>query len=350
MQRQIKVITVSFVFSIFTVACGNTSSKNINQSESAIKPTKIKIGLPTGKTSFANLDVAIAQEKGFFKQQGLDVTIENFDTGVKVVQAVVANGVNIGGASLEPVVNATTAGAKLAIVGTFANRLTIAMVTPKTIKSAADLRNKNVGIQDVGAVREVMTRMVLQKANMTPQDVKYVSVLGPSYIPALISGKIQSAVLQTDQAFEILQRDSRFHVLVDMYKVEPNYYFGSYIVSKDWLAKNPDIAVRYLSALIQAHRFMYQNKAETVRIGTKVTGFNSEVINKTYDVLLVKNKVFPVNDGIEDQRIAYTIQRMKSLGLLKGKEPDLAQLVDRKPITLALKKLGKASEEVVLQK
>jgi ABC-type nitrate/sulfonate/bicarbonate transport system substrate-binding protein len=33
----------------------------------------------------ANVDVVIAQEAGFFPQQGLDVTLHNFDSGVKVV-------------------------------------------------------------------------------------------------------------------------------------------------------------------------------------------------------------------------------------------------------------------------
>jgi ABC-type taurine transport system substrate-binding protein len=83
------------------------------------------------ETSFANVDVVIAQEAGFFTQQGLDVTLHNFDSGVKVVQAVVANEVAIGGASIEPVVNAAVAGGDIVIIGTYANRLTVSMITPK---------------------------------------------------------------------------------------------------------------------------------------------------------------------------------------------------------------------------
>ena len=91
---------------------------------------------------------------------------------------------------------------------------------------------------------------------------------------------------------------------------------------------------------------MYQNKADTVRIAAKTTGFDTSVIEKTYEVLLRKHKVFPVNNGIEEKRLTYTISRMKSLGLLKGKEPDLTQLIDRKPISRALNKLGQASEQI----
>jgi NitT/TauT family transport system substrate-binding protein len=310
-----------------------------------LTPAMIRIGLPTGKTSFANVDVVVAQELGLFKQQALDVSIQNFDSGVKVVQAVVANDVAIGGASIEPVVNASVAGGNLAIIGTYANRLTVSMVTPRTIASAADLRGKNVGIQDVGAFREVMTRMVLESAQLTTKDVYYIPVSAPGYIQGLISGQIHSAILQTEQAMEILARDARFHVLVDLHEVEPNYFYGTYFVSKNWLEKHPDLANRFLTALTQAHRLMYQNRADTVRIAAGATGFNAGVIDKTYyEGLLVRNRVFPVNDGLEPTRLTYTITRMKALGLLKDKEPDLAQLVDREPFSRVLGELGTASE------
>jgi NitT/TauT family transport system substrate-binding protein len=312
--------------------------------ESPLTPSPLKIGLPTGKTSFANVDVVVAQEMGFFKQQALDVTVQNFDSGVKVVQAVVANDVAIGGASIEPVINASVAGGNLGIIGTYANRLTVSMVTPKTITSAAELRGKNAGIQDVGAFREVMTRMVLESVRLTPKDVHYIPVSAPGYIQGLIAGQIHSAILQTEQAIEILARDARFHVLVDLHQVEPDYFYGTYFVSKEWLAKNPDLAVRFLTALTQAHRLMYRNRADTVRIAAKATGFNEGVIDKTYEVLLVNNKVFPVDGGLEDGRLAYTIARMKSLGLLKDKAPDLAQLVDRRPFVQVLDKLGAAAQ------
>jgi NitT/TauT family transport system substrate-binding protein len=284
--------------------------------------------------------VVIAEEMGLFKAQALDVTIQNFDSGVKVVQAVVANDIAIGGASIEPVVNAAVAGGNTAIIGTYANRLTVSMVTPKTMTSAAELRGKNAGIQDVGAFREVMTRMVLERARLTVKDIQYIPVSAPGYIQGLISGQIHSAILQTEQALEILQRDARFHILVDLYQVEPDYFYGTYFVSKDWLAKNRDLAIRFLTALTQAHRVMYQNRSGTVSVAAKATGFNVSVIDKTYEVLLVQNKVFPVDDGLEESRLTYTIARMKSLGLLKDKAPDLTKLVDREPFMQVLDKLG----------
>lgn len=89
---------------------------------------------------------------------------------------------------------------------------------------------------------------------------------------------------------------------------------------------------------------MYHNRADTGRIAAKATGFSARGIDKTYDVVLAHNKAFPVNDGLEEPRLAYTMTRMKALGLLKGQEPTLAQLVDRRPITQALDALGTVAQ------
>lgn len=168
-------IGVGIVLSILAVVSGSISSRSptiwVAPSAATAQErvlTPLKIGLPTGKTSFANVDVVIAQEMGFFKQQALDVTIQNFDSGVKVVQAVVAGDVAIGGASIEPVVNAAVAGGKVAIIGTYANRLTVSMVTPKTITAVTELKGKHVGIQDVGAFREVMDPHGARKRQINP--------------------------------------------------------------------------------------------------------------------------------------------------------------------------------------
>ena len=352
-MQQVRAVGIGVVLTMLAVICGSAPragrvvfipTGDAASPASTLTSAPIRIGLPTGKTSFANMDVVVARELGLFKQQALDVSIQNFDSGVKVVQAVVADDVAIGGASIEPVINASVAGGNLAIIGTYANRLTVSMVTPKTITSAAELRGKNAGIQDVGAFREVMTRMVLESAQLTVKDVHYIPVSAPGYIQGLISGQIHSAILQTEQAMEILARDARFHVLVDLHEVEPNYFYGTYFVSKNWLAKHPDLAGRFLTALTQAHRLMYQNRAGTVRIAAEATGFNVGVIDKAYEVLLVRNQVFPVNDGLELARLTYTITRMKSLGLLKDQEPDLAQLVDRGPFMRVLGQLGTASQ------
>ena len=45
----------------------------------------IRVGLPTGVTSFANADLAVAIEKGFLSEAGLTVEAQNLRSGVSVL-------------------------------------------------------------------------------------------------------------------------------------------------------------------------------------------------------------------------------------------------------------------------
>ena len=300
----------------------------------------VKVGLPTAQTSFANADIAVAQAKGYFKDQGIGVEVQNFGSGLKVVQAVVSGGIDIGASSIEPVVSASTRGQKLPIIGAYTDRLAVSMVTPRKITDASQLRDKRLGIQDVGAFREVMTRLVLKDAGLTPDDVSYRPVESNGYTGALLAGQIQSGILQQEQAIDAMAKDKGYHVLEDLYATDPDYFYGTYFSKEGWLKGNDDSAERFLAAITQAHRFMYENKAETVKIVAKATGFSDKVTGKAYDRLLTRNAVFPVNDGLDQGRLDHTLKRMKELGLLQGDPPAAADVVDRGPIEAAIKRIG----------
>jgi NitT/TauT family transport system substrate-binding protein len=334
---RILIVLLLTVFAFVATACGGAQDGGSQGSDDTIV-----LGLPTAQTSFANADAAVAEEQGFFEEQGLQVETRNFGSGVDVSQAVVSGDLQIGASSIEPVVQATAEGANFWIIGSYANRLTVSMVTPESISSAADLRGKNLGIQDVGAFREVMTRMVLQTEGLTPDDVNYRPVESNAYIGALLAGQISSAILQTEQTVEVMNQDKGFHELVDLYEIEPRYYYGTYFVDKNWLAENEDTAVRFLTAITEAHRFMYENREKTVEIVAETTGFDQEVIDNAYETLLVEHKVFPVDEGLEEDRLNYTMGRMEELDLLGAGRPNLSDVVDRGPISRAVEDLGPA--------
>src|ERR1700744_2618230 len=248
------------------------SSGTTASSTAAPATTTITIGLPNSTPSFANSDVAVAQAEGYFAQEGLNVKVDNLASGVPVVQGVVGGSLNIGASSIEPVVTAAPSGAPIQIVGAYANKLTVDMVTPKTIASPAQLRGQRLGIQQVGAFREGMTRMVIEGEGLTTSDGTDLPGASSAYISELLAGEIQSGVLQEEQTLTALKKDSSLHVLVNYEQADPNYFYGTYVVSKSWLAGNQATLEKFLTAITMAHRFMYSNEAATVSIVAKNTG------------------------------------------------------------------------------
>jgi NitT/TauT family transport system substrate-binding protein len=302
--------------------------------------TTITIGLPNSAPSFANSDVAVAQAEGYFAQEGLNVKVDNLLSGVPVVQGVVGGSLNIGASSIEPVVNAASAGAPIQIVGSYANKLTVNMVTPKSIATPAALRGQRLVIQQVGAFREVMTRMVIEGEGLTTSDVTYVPSSSSAYVSELLAGEIKSGVLQEEQTITALEKDGNLHVLVNYEQADPNYFYGTYVVAKSWLAGNEGTLEKFLTAITMAHRFMYKNEPATVSIVAKNTGDPVATITKAYDVLLAQEGVFPVNSGLDQARISATIATMKKYKILTGAEPSLSSLVNTAPANAVIGKLG----------
>lgn len=306
--------------------------------------TSITIGLPNSVPSFANSDVAVAQAEGYFAKEGLNVKVDDLSSGVPVVQGVVGGSLDIGASSIEPVVNAASQGAPVQIVGSYANKLTVDMVTPKTIASPADLRGQRLGIQQVGAFREVMTRMVIEGEGLTTSDVTYVPSSSSAYISELLAGEIKSGVLQEEQTVTALKKDASLHVLVNYDQADPGYFYGTYVVSKSWLAGNQATLEKFLTAITMAHRFMYTNESATVSIVAKNTGDSSTAITKAYGVLLTQEGVFPLNSGLDQSRISSTIATMKKYKILTGTEPSVSSLVNTAPVDAVISKLGSMSD------
>jgi ABC-type nitrate/sulfonate/bicarbonate transport system substrate-binding protein len=334
-RRLFAVVLVAL--SVLTAGCGAVGQE---AEAAASGPPVLRIGLPTGVTSFANADILVAQQKGFLADYGVAAEVQNFRSGVSVVQAVAEGQLDVGASSIEPVVNAAAAGGDIVIIGSFSDRLAVSAVTPREVVTPADLRGRPLGVQEIGAFREVMTRLVLQQGGLTPSDVQYVPVDAQSYTAALVDGRIQSAILQTEQAVAAEHSYANLHVLANLADIVPNYHYGTFFVSRSWLEANRETAERLLTAITKAHRFMYSNKDETVRIVADATGFDDSIIAESYDILLTQRQIFPLNTGLDPDRIRSTVDSMRQLGILKGDAPPVDRLIDTGPATDAVKQLG----------
>jgi NitT/TauT family transport system substrate-binding protein len=299
------------------------------------------IGMPVTPPNLPHIGVYIAKELGYFDEQGINVELTGFESGLQSLRGGVAGGLDIVGASSEPIITVISRGAKIRSIFSYAHRLTVVMAAQESIRRPADLRGKNLGIQDVGAFREVMTRAVLHSAGLTPQDVNYVPVASAGYIASLISNKIDTAILHIDQAYMARTKKASLHPLIPLWEIMPNYWYGTFSTNEELLRKEPDLLSRAVAAIIRAHRFIYRNKERTLDLASKHTGYPKAVLSPAYDALAAA-KVWPVNDGMPAEMVDVTINKLVEIGLLKENEkPKAEQVEDRGPANAALAKLGR---------
>lgn len=301
---------------------------------------KVVFGVPVTPPNVVHIPPYIAKDMGFFAEQGIDVELVTFEGGTQTLRGSVAGGLDITGTSSDPAIIAAARGAGTKVLGSYSHRLSQSMAVQGNIKSCKDLKGRKIGIQEVGAFNEVMSRAVLASCGLTPKDVQYIPVTTKGRVAGLLSGQIDTAILHVDQALVAKKKKPDLNILVNLWEPLPKWLYAVYIAPQSEINKNRQLYVDIMAALIKANRFIYHNKSKTVEIAVKYTHQPADVVNETYDIL-AKAGAWPVNGGLPRDMVEWTINRQVELGTIKASEkPSYEKLVDVSVYQAALAKAG----------
>lgn len=211
--------------------------------------------MPAG--SLQSPQVAIAIEKGLFKEAGLQVEIVRFPTGRRGLEAILGGQVDLAFMAEYPPVIAALQKQDFAILTQIAqfkgNR--IIGRSDFGLNSLQDLAGKKIGTT-IGSNSEYFTQVALQKAGV---KAEIVNLSPPDIIPALDRGDIHVGIPfpdAYDKAREVLGPRYREIVSQD--------YFGYMVISasRKAIAERPGDIRKFLSALIKANDILLKNPAD----------------------------------------------------------------------------------------
>src|SRR6201988_5137668 len=151
---------------------------------------KVVFGVPVTPPNVVHIPPYIANDMGFFAENNIEVEFVTFEGGTQTLRGSVAGGLDITGTSSDPAIIAAARGAGTKVLGTYSHKLSQSMLVQGDIKSCKDLKGRKIGIQEVGAFNEVMSRAVLATCGLTPKDVQYVPVSTNGPVPGLLSNQI----------------------------------------------------------------------------------------------------------------------------------------------------------------
>ena len=224
--------------------------------------------------------------------------------------------------------------------GTYAPKLSVVLMAVPDLKAAADLKGKKLGIQGVGGFADVMSRLVLAGAGISPNDVQFIDVATANRVTSMVGGQTDAAVLHVDQYYTALTVNPSFNVLARMWEVVPDWWYSAFVATDDVRTQKHEAMVRFMTAVIKAQRFMYTNPVETKKVAVDNTKAKPEVIDKAYDDLS-KGGVWSVNDGMPQKLIDYTITKEAEVGTIKAdNKPTYESVVDKTIVDEAIKRNG----------
>ncbi|MHC6179067.1 ABC transporter substrate-binding protein [Clostridium sp. JNZ X4-2] len=264
-----KIVSLGLLFVMATglfTACGN--KQNVSQSKSNSKEL-FEIKYP--KLLFSD-PVYIADQKGFFKEQGIKITFTGTVSQADMITSVASGANTFGGTSASSITLAIAKGVKIkAVAAGWAS-------TPKNpsvgyvvradspIKSIKDLKGKKIATTP----HSYQLLNLLEKAGLKESDVTVVPLSFDQEEAALVAGSVDVIEVLPPYLTKIVKTGVG-RILIDGTQVSGEQKgWPQQFTSADFIKKHPDIVKKYTTAIAKACDWARANPKEAGKIFVKV--------------------------------------------------------------------------------
>ena len=232
----------------------------------AIEKPKLTLAVG-GKNLLYYLPLTIAESLGYFKAEGLEVTIADFAGGSRALQALIGGSADVVSGAFEHTITMQVKGQPLRAFVLQGRAPQIVLgINPKTLphyKSVADLKGKKLGVTAPGSSTNVLANFVLGKAGLKPGDVSIIGVgAGSGAVAAMRSGQID-AISNLDPVITLLLRSGDLKIVSDTRVVaESDKIFGGPMPAgclyapQSFIDKNPATAQALANAIVRADKWI----------------------------------------------------------------------------------------------
>lgn len=223
--------------------------------------------------------VYIADEKGWFEEEGLKIKWIGELPSAQLVPAVASKNIDFANRHTPLVLTANAGGARLKIVAAGAQttperphmRYLVAKDSP--IRSAKDFKGKKVGINSFGACSEYVLKEYLRR-NGVDKDIQFVTVPDPNQEQSLKQGLIDVAVLHSP-FYEKAVKVGDVREVFNDYVVDKGLSgMLPYFTHEDFIKEHPDVVKKFVKVLVKASNWTNQHHDEAGAIFAKRRGLD----------------------------------------------------------------------------
>lgn len=326
---------------LFLAACGTPPAAEAPQRQGT-QPTGAAQELTKVDLAFCSqvlciLPFEVARQRGYFREEGLDVNLIYMKGGPPAVTALLARQVDFIGTPMDLVVRATDEGKPLVMVTSTSRLPFFALITAPdqaaSIQTIADLKGKKVGVGAAGSTDDLLLRYLLAQNGLTSEDVETIA-LGPNLFQQIMSGQVDAGMVQEPSLTLGTHRGSR--VLINFMdlndtreKLGGSYQFMGLNTRPDVLDDPAKVArLKGLSrGLIRANQWMLQNP------GSEIVKFAPpELFSNGSEAIFAdaldqhKADLYPTDGMITAEAVQRVIDVQRKAGLIAGDKtfaPDL---------------------------
>ena len=266
MRLSIRPLSIVFGALFVLTACGGTTAPAADNSPADLK---IMVG---GMSKQIYLPNKLTEILGYFKEQKLNVTLIDEQSGQSSEEEVIAGNVQAGSGSYSHVLELQPKGKYMTQVVQFQIAPGEAeMVDSRkadTIKTAADLKGRNLGVTSLGSGTHTITLALLGRAGLTGTDAKFVAVgAGNTFIAAIKQQRIDAG-MTTEPTISRLLKTGEGKVLIDLRTpaatraaLGADYPFIGIFMMSDYVNSHKNVVQRLVNAYVKTLKWMKAHTA-----------------------------------------------------------------------------------------
>jgi NitT/TauT family transport system substrate-binding protein len=223
-----------------------------------------KVRFSVSAASIAEVPFRIANVRGFYRDEGLDVEMILI-RGAVGMQALLGGSVDYTSASGSTIA-AAVRGIPVKLVFIASAKPQFDLIAQPQIRSVADLKGKHVGISSRGGAVDLLTQLIVQKNGLVPnKDVVSLVVGGQEdTVLALRAGRIAAALLTPPRPL-VLQREG-FNRIAYSGDYMPTYPSGGIGVTEEKIKTAPNDIFAFVKASVRGLQYARQNRADAMKI------------------------------------------------------------------------------------
>ena len=266
-----------------------------------------KVVMTTGSFSEREGAVYVAQDQGFFRKYGLDLTFVQVRSGPVGMSALSAGESQFHWGSVTAAnLGAIAEGADAVFPAGFINKLTGTFIVNPKIKSPSELKGKSLGVNSLSGGGWIFTMLTLDYWGLDPKrDNITIRTLGSDGVraEAMSSGVIDGC--QIGYTFASLLQNKGFRVLADLEKLPIPFQGSGIITRRSFIASSPATVENVLRGLLDAVAFIRNpaNKPQVMK--SLARGLRLQRVEDTAEgcqsiVGIYERKISPSVDGIRN--------------------------------------------------
>jgi len=295
----------------------------------AAEPEKTKLKIAVGSQILNYMPLELGVKLGNFRQEGVDVTVENFQAGgSKALQALIGGSVDGTVGFYDHTIQMQAQGKEISCVfllnDTPGVLIGVRSDLADKVKTGADLKGLKLGITAPGSSTDTMARYYIKKAGLGPRDVNIIAVGSGAPGMVALEAKNIDALVYFDPIVRMLARKKAAVPLFDArtHEGSKQAFGGTYptaclYLQQSFIDKNPETVQRLVNALLKTHRWI--NSVPTEQLVEAIpAGYKTDNTEISMEILKASKDLFS-QTGLMDPESAKV-----PLAVLSDYDPKIA--------------------------